>query len=57
MYLDSFAEAFAAFNQAREPKKLVVLPTRHFDTYTGSGFTIASGAARDGFVEHLIKEG
>ncbi len=50
-------EAFAAFNQAREPKKLVVLPTGHFDAYTGSGFAIASGAARDWFVEHLVKEG
>jgi len=46
-------EAFAAFNQAREPKKLVVLPGGHFDAYVGPGFEMASGAARDWFVQHL----
>jgi fermentation-respiration switch protein FrsA (DUF1100 family) len=46
-------EAFAAYNQAREPKKLVVLPGGHFEAYTGPGFELASGAARDWFVQHL----
>lgn len=48
-------EAFASFNQAREPKKLVVLPGGHFDAYTGSGFELASGAAREWFAQHLLK--
>jgi hypothetical protein len=46
-------EAFAAFNVAREPKKLVVLPGGHFEAYVGPGFEMASGAARDWFVQHL----
>src|SRR5579884_4243745 len=46
-------EAFAAFNRAREPKKLVILPGGHFDAYVGPGFEQASGAARDWFVAHL----
>ena len=48
-------EAFAAFNVAREPKKLVVLPAGHFDAYVGSGFEMASGAARDWFVQYLLQ--
>lgn len=48
-------EAFAAFNQAREPKELVVLPGGHFEAYTGPGFERASGAARDWFVQHLLQ--
>ena len=47
-------EAFAAYNRALEPKKLVVLPGGHFDAYVDEGFTQASGAARDWFVHHLI---
>ena len=46
-------EAFAAYNRAHEPKRLVVLPGGHFDAYLGEGFERASGAARDWFVEHL----
>jgi len=46
-------EAFAAFNLAREPKKLVVLPGGHFEAYVEPGFEMASGAARDWFVQHL----
>ena len=45
-------EAIAAFEEAREPKKLVILPGGHFDAY-GAGFAQASAAARDWFVEHL----
>ena len=45
--------AIGAFQQAREPKRLVVLPGGHFDAYVGDGFDQASAAARDWFVEHL----
>jgi fermentation-respiration switch protein FrsA (DUF1100 family) len=45
--------AAAAFQTATEPKKIVFLPGNHFAAYTGDGFTIASGAARDWFTEHL----
>lgn len=44
--------AIAAYENAREPKKLQILPDGHFDAYI-KGFDIASGAARDWFVEHL----
>jgi fermentation-respiration switch protein FrsA (DUF1100 family) len=46
--------AIDAYEQARQPKKLVILPSGHFDAYT-SGFTGASGPARDWFVEHLTR--
>jgi fermentation-respiration switch protein FrsA (DUF1100 family) len=49
--------ALAAYERALEPKRLVLLPGGHFDVYTGPGFESASGAARDWFVEHLIKDG
>ena len=45
-------EALAAYNQAREPKRLVLLPGGHFDAYTAD-FEAASGAAADWFTEHL----
>jgi fermentation-respiration switch protein FrsA (DUF1100 family) len=45
-------EAIAAYNQALEPKKLVLVPGGHFEAYVG-GFAVASTAARDWFVEHL----
>jgi fermentation-respiration switch protein FrsA (DUF1100 family) len=44
--------AIAAYEQAHEPKKLVILPGEHFDAYT-VGFDAASSVARDWFVEHL----
>lgn len=49
-------EAFATFNLAREPKKLVILPGGHFEPYVGPGFKLASGAARNWFVQHLISD-
>lgn len=49
-------EAFAAFNRALEPKRLFILPGGHFDAYVGPGFEMASGAAKDWFVEHLGKK-
>ena len=43
-----------AYQSAVEPKKLVLVDGGHFDAYTGAGFEISSGAARDWFVEHLV---
>ncbi|HEV8165945.1 MAG TPA: alpha/beta hydrolase [Actinomycetota bacterium] len=48
--------AVEAFQRAREPKKLVLLPGGHFDAYV-KDFAAASGAARDWFLEHLGKSG
>jgi uncharacterized protein len=44
--------ALEAYQQAREPKKLVLLPDAHFDAYV-KAFDAASGAARDWFLKHL----
>jgi uncharacterized protein len=44
--------AIDAYERAREPKKLVILPGGHFDAYT-IDLQQASGPARDWFVEHL----
>jgi len=44
--------AIAAFDTARQPKELVILPGGHFDAYT-KGFEAASGPARDWFLRHL----
>jgi len=41
------------FATAREPKKLVVHPGGHFQTYT-EHFEQTSSAARDWFSEHLV---
>jgi fermentation-respiration switch protein FrsA (DUF1100 family) len=46
--------AIEAYGQAREPKKLVILPGGHFDAYTGPDFELSSGGARDWLVQHLI---
>jgi fermentation-respiration switch protein FrsA (DUF1100 family) len=45
--------AIAGYEQAREPKKLVILPVGHFDAYV-DGFDLASGAAADWFRQHLV---
>lgn len=45
-------EAFAAFNCALEPKRLVILRGGHFDAYV-KDFTLASEATRDWFVQYL----
>ena len=46
--------AFEAFERAREPKQLVVVPGGHFDIYTDpSVFSIAVAAQRDHFVKYL----
>jgi fermentation-respiration switch protein FrsA (DUF1100 family) len=46
--------AIGAFERAREPKKLLLLPGGHFDAYVG-GFDVSGPAARDWFVEHLAR--
>ena len=45
--------AIDAYERAREPKKLVILPGGHFDAYTGPDFDRSSSAARDWLVQHL----
>jgi fermentation-respiration switch protein FrsA (DUF1100 family) len=44
--------AIAAYEKAREPKKLQLLPGGHFDAYV-DGFDVSGPAARDWFVQHL----
>ena len=44
--------AVAAYERAREPKKLIILPGGHFDAYA-KGFDESSAPARDWFVQHL----
>ena len=44
--------AVAAYEKAREPKKLIILPGGHFDAYV-KGFDDSCGPARDWFVQHL----
>ena len=44
--------AIDAYEHAREPKRLVIVPGGHFDAYT-IGLEATSGPARDWFVEHL----
>jgi uncharacterized protein len=48
--------ALEAYQRAREPKELVLLPGGHFDAYT-KDFDAASGAARDWFLKHLGRSG
>jgi fermentation-respiration switch protein FrsA (DUF1100 family) len=45
--------ALEAYEQARQPKKLVVLPGGHFGAYTGPDFDLSSSAARDWLLQHL----
>ena len=45
--------AIEAYEQAREPKKLVLLPGGHFGAYTGPDFELSSSAARDWLLQHL----
>ena len=45
--------AIEAYEQAREPKRLVILPGGHFDAYV-AGFEGAAGAAVDWFTEPLL---
>ena len=45
-------EILAAYERAREPKRLLLRPGGHFDVY-GIHREAAIGAARDWFTEHL----
>jgi fermentation-respiration switch protein FrsA (DUF1100 family) len=47
--------AIGAFERAREPKRLELLPGGHFDAYVAD-FDRSSGAARDWLAEHLHSE-
>jgi uncharacterized protein len=47
-------EALAAYEDALEPKRLVMLSGGHFDAYVAD-FEKAAGAARDWFVRHLME--
>jgi fermentation-respiration switch protein FrsA (DUF1100 family) len=47
--------AIGAFERAREPKKLEILPGGHFDAYIAD-FERSSAVARDWFLEHLHAE-
>ena len=47
-------EAIRAFNEALEPKRLVLLEGGHFDAYV-SDFDKAANPARDWFVTHLLR--
>lgn len=52
--ISAYAElAFEAYERAREPKELVVLPCGHFDIYTGAEFEASSKAACEHFVRAL----
>ncbi|MGW5434429.1 alpha/beta hydrolase [Streptomyces sp. NPDC004059] len=44
--------AIGAYERAREPKKLIILPGGHFDAYV-KGFQTSCDAARAWFLEHL----
>lgn len=48
-----FELALDAYEDAREPKQIMVTPGGHFDAYSGPGFDKCSAAARDHFVNHL----
>jgi fermentation-respiration switch protein FrsA (DUF1100 family) len=45
--------AIDAYDRAREPKRLVILPGGHFDAYV-AGFDVASAAAVEWFTQHLL---
>ncbi len=44
-----------AFERAKEPKKLVVIPGGHFEVYQGPKLDTAAGAATDWFRQWLMK--
>jgi len=48
-----FQLALEAYEQAREPKQLLVTQGGHFHGYGGEGFEESATAARDHFVKHL----
>ena len=44
---------FEAFNNAREPKELIILPGSHFDAYAGPKFE-ANVAAQSAFLKKWL---
>lgn len=46
--------AIEGYADAREPKKLVILPGGHFDAYV-DGFDVAGAAAVEWFTQHLVE--
>ena len=48
-----FELALDAYEDAREPKTLKIVPGGHFDAYSGPCFDECASAARDHFVKHL----
>ena len=48
--------ALDAYNQAKEPKKLVLLPGNHFSPYEEE-FSLTGNEARDWFTRHLVVRG
>lgn len=52
-HLTPFDLTAKAYEEALQPKKLLILPGGHFDAYTGEPFKTSSAAQRDWFVEHL----
>lgn len=48
-----FQFALDAYEAAREPKEIKVVPGGHFDAYDGPGFEECATAARAHFVKHL----
>ncbi len=52
-HLTPFDLTARAYEEALEPKKLLVLPGGHFEAYTGEAFKISSAAQRDWFKSHL----
>jgi fermentation-respiration switch protein FrsA (DUF1100 family) len=49
--------AVAAYERAREPKQLVLLPGGHFDAYSDPGLSLSASAATDWFRRHLMPSG
>lgn len=52
-HLTPFDLTARAFEEALEPKELLILPGGHFDAYTGKPFEISSATQRDWFITHL----
>ena len=52
-HLTPFDLTARAYEEALEPKRLVILPGGHFEAYTGAPFAVSSVAQRDWFVAHL----
>lgn len=54
--LTPFDLAAAAYDEAREPKQLLVLPGGHFDAYVGDNFRCSVAAQCDWFARHLMAD-